>query len=384
MAEIDPIIDEAIRKKYTPGAQIVVAKNGKIIFQKSYGYHTFNEKRKVENTDLYDVASLTKILGTLPVLMQMYDEGKFSLDSKLKELLPQFEKSDKGNLKVIDILSHQARLYPWIPFYKSTLDEYNKPDSKFYRKSYSEEFPTQIANNLFLVKDYESLMLKEIANSELLKSKKYKYSDLAFFLMKAYIEKDSGKTLDELAFTNFYKKMGATRILYNPLTKFDKNEIPPTEEDTYFRYQKIQGYVHDMSAAMQGGVGGHAGLFANAEDVAKMMQLYLQKGKYGDNQYFSEKTFNAFNTCYFCPKDNRRGVGFDKPQLGDVGPTCGCVPMTSFGHTGFTGTMAWADPENELVYIFLSNRTYPRATTNDLSRANIREDIQAIIYKSMQ
>ena len=384
LAEIDPIIEEAIRKKYTPGAQILVAKSGKIVFQKSYGYHTFNNNRKVENTDLYDVASLTKILGTLPVLMQLYDEGKFRLDTKLKTLLSQFANTDKANLKVIDILSHQARLYPWIPFYKTTLDAFGKPDAKFYRSAYSEEFPTQVADNLFLVKDYEKVMLQEIGESELLSSKKYKYSDLAFFLMKAYIEKETGKTLDELAYTHFYKKMGATRITYNPLQKFSANEIPPTEEDNYFRYQKIQGFVHDMGAAMQGGVGGHAGLFANAEDVAKMMQLYLQKGKYGDQTYFSEKTFNDFNTCYFCPKDNRRGVGFDKPQLGESGPTCGCVPMTSFGHTGFTGTMAWADPENELIYIFLSNRTYPHATTNDLSRANIREDIQAVIYKSLQ
>lgn len=172
-------------------------------------------------------------------------------------------------------------------------------------------------------------------------------------------------------------------MTYNPLQKFDSSVIIPTEKDNYFRYTTIQGYVHDMCAAMQGGVGGHAGIFATSLDVAKMMQMFLQNGNYGNHQFISKETFNKFNTCYYCKDDNRRGVGFDKPQLGERGPTCGCVSMTSFGHTGFTGTMAWADPEKEIVYVFLSNRTYPEATTNVLSRENIRENIQKIIYESI-
>ena len=159
--------------------------------------------------------------------------------------------------------------------------------------------------------------------------------------------------------------------------------IPPSEEDAYFRYQTIQGYVHDMTAAMEGGVGGHAGIFSNALDMAKIMQLFLPKGNYGGQQFFSSETFDIFNTCYYCPEGNRRGIGFDKPQLGKSGPTCGCASMTSFGHTGFTGTMAWADPEKELVYIFLSNRTYPNADKNLLSQNNIREDIQQVIYDAI-
>jgi CubicO group peptidase (beta-lactamase class C family) len=172
--------------------------------------------------------------------------------------------------------------------------------------------------------------------------------------------------------------------MYNPLQRITKERIAPTEIDSYFRHQIIQGYVHDMGAAMEGGIGGHAGIFSNSMDVAKIMQLYLQKGNYGNRHYFSEKTFNDFNTCYFCTEGNRRGVGFDKPQLGNKGPTCGCASMTSFGHTGFTGTMAWADPETEIVYIFLSNRTFPGDDTNKLSRENIREDIQAIIYDAIE
>ena len=171
--------------------------------------------------------------------------------------------------------------------------------------------------------------------------------------------------------------------LYNPLHKFDMSKIPPTEIDTYFRYQTIQGYVHDMEAAMEGGVGGHAGIFSNSMDLAKMMQLFLQKGSYGGEVYFSANTFEAFNTCYYCENGNRRGIGFDKPQLGTSGPTCGCASMTSFGHTGFTGTMAWADPEEEIIYIFLSNRTFPNAEKNILSQKNIRESIQQVIYDAI-
>ena len=178
--------------------------------------------------------------------------------------------------------------------------------------------------------------------------------------------------------------LGMNNSSFNPLEKFDKNRIPPTENDTYFRRQLLQGYVNDLSAALEGGVSGHAGVFSNAMDVAKIMQLYLQKGKYGDQQYFSEKTFDDFNTCYFCAAGNRRGVGFDKPQLGAEGPTCGCASMTSFGHTGYTGTMAWADPDAQIVYVFLSNRTFPIAGTNRLSKENIREDIQKVIYEAIQ
>jgi CubicO group peptidase (beta-lactamase class C family) len=172
--------------------------------------------------------------------------------------------------------------------------------------------------------------------------------------------------------------------MFNPLRKFDASLIAPTEIDTYYRYTTLQGYVHDMEAAMEGGIGGHAGIFSNSLDLAKMMQMYLQKGTYGDKEYFSERTFNDFNTCYFCESGNRRGLGFDKPQLGTSGPTCGCVAMSSFGHTGFTGTMAWADPETDIIYIFLSNRTFPDSNaSNRLSKENIREDIQKIIQEAI-
>ncbi|WP_396183127.1 glycoside hydrolase family 3 N-terminal domain-containing protein [Flavobacterium sp.] len=383
LQRIDAIMQKAIDEKMTPGGQILVARKGKVIYQKAFGFHTYEKQMQVKNSDIYDVASLTKIVSTLPNVMQLYDNKKVSLETHLGEMLPLFKGTDKENIIFKDLLSHYAGLQAWIPFYKQTLDSNNLPSEKYYRKAYSTGFPNQVAENLYLRKDYYDTIMKAIAESKLLPKKEYKYSDFTFIILKNYLEKTTGKTLDELSSKNFYSKLGMNNTLYNPLHKFDMSKIPPTEIDTYFRYQTIQGYVHDMEAAMEGGVGGHAGIFSNSMDLAKMMQLFLQKGSYGGEVYFSANTFEVFNTCFYCENGNRRGIGFDKPQLGTSGPTCGCVSMTSFGHTGFTGTMAWADPEEEIIYIFLSNRTFPNADKNILSQKNIRENIQQVIYDAI-
>ena len=385
LSRIDAIANMAIQKKMMPGAQILVAKSGKVVYHKTFGNHTYYENAKpVNKTDIYDVASLTKILATLPALMQEFDKNHIHLNSTLQEMLPEFKDSNKANATFLDMLTHQAKFQAWIPFYKSTLDSLQRPDVKYYRNRYSEDFPIEVAHHLYLRKDYKDTLVNIIAQSELLSKKQYKYSDLSFILFKEYLERQNQMSLDEITSANFYKKLGMNHTFYNPLKKISLDEIVPSEEDNYFRHQVLQGYVHDMAAAMQGGVSGNAGLFSNALDVAKMMQMFLQKGNYGGNYFFNEDTFNKFNTCYYCDEGNRRGAGFDKPQLGDEGPTCGCVSLTSFGHTGFTGTMAWADPEKDIVYVFLSNRTYPEAKTNRLSKESIRENIQKIIYEAIQ
>jgi beta-glucosidase-like glycosyl hydrolase/CubicO group peptidase (beta-lactamase class C family) len=384
LIHIDGIMNQAIAERMTPGGQILVARKGKVIYQKAFGYQTYDKLVPVTNTDLYDVASLTKIMSTLPNVMKLYDNKAITMDSKLGDLVPIFKNTDKSDITFKDLLSHYAQLQAWIPFYKATLDANGKPMAKYYSKLLQPGFTYQVAENLFIRNDYRDTIMKNIAESKLLPKKEYKYSDFAFIIMKDYLEKTTGKKLEDLAQENFYHSLGANHTLYNPLHKYERSVIAPTENDTYFRHQKIQGYVHDMEAAMEGGVGGHAGLFSNAMDMAKMMQLFLQKGNYGGIQYFSEQTFNDFNTCYYCLDGNRRGVGFDKPQLGTSGPTCGCASMTSFGHTGFTGTMAWADPEEEIVYIFLSNRTFPDSNApNNLSKNNIRERIQQVIYDAI-
>jgi len=383
LKQIDVIAKRAIAERMTPGCQVLVARHGKVVYQKSFGYHTYENTTPVKNTDIYDVASLSKILGTLPSVMQQYERGHLKLEDKLGHLLPEFQQTDKKNITVKDMLLHQSRFQAWQPFYKETLDSLAHPDTLYYRKVASPEFPVQVAESLYLRADYPKIMIDKIAVSPLLPKKEYKYSDFNLILLKEFIEKQTGQTLDVVADANFFKPLGATTATYNPLKKFDKSVIPPTEIDNYFRYQVIQGYVHDMAAAMMGGVAGHAGVFSNSLDVAKIMQMYLQKGFYGGKHYFSAKTFDTFNTCYACAEGNRRGLGFDKPQITASGPTCGCVSKSSFGHTGFTGTMAWADPETGIVYVFLSNRTYPESADNKLSKGNIREDIQKVIQDAI-
>ncbi|MES2851431.1 MAG: glycoside hydrolase family 3 N-terminal domain-containing protein [Bacteroidota bacterium] len=383
LSKIDAIANKAINGKMTPGIQVLVARKGKVIYQKSFGHHTYDKTIKVQDSDIYDVASLTKILATLPNVMLQYDQQKINLETTLGTMSPIFKDSNKANINFKDLLSHYAGLAAGIPFYKATMDKSKFPSEVYFRKTSEEQFSKRMTDSLFVRNDFSDTIMKMIVKSKLSLKKEYKYSDLTFMILKDYLEKTTGKTLDILIQENFYRSLGMNNSSFNPLGKFDKNRIPPTETDTYFRHQLLQGYVNDLSAALEGGVSGHAGVFSNAMDVAKIMELYLQKGNYGNQQYFSEKTFEDFNTCYFCAAGNRRGVGFDKPQLGAEGPTCGCASMTSFGHTGYTGTMAWADPETQIVYVFLSNRTFPIAGENRLSKENIREDIQKVIYEAI-
>lgn len=384
LSKIDAVAQKAIDGKMAPGMQVLVARKGNVIFQKSYGSQTYDNGRKVTNTDLYDVASISKMISTLPNVMQLYDKNKVTLDTKLKDMVPFFAKTNKENIIFKDLLNHYAGLQAWIPFYKATLDSNTNPSEKYYRKTAENGFTTKAADNLYIRNDYHDTIMKIIADSPVSTKIEYKYSDFTFIILKEYLERKTHKKLEDLSKENFYSTLGMNYTLYNPLDKFEKNSIAPTEIDNYFRHQTIQGYVHDMAAAMEGGVAGHAGIFSNAMDVAKMMQLFLQKGNYGGIQYFSPQTFDAFNTCYYKDKGVLRGLGFDK-RIGKDGPTCGCVSESSFGHTGFTGNMAWVDPETEIVYVFLSNRTYPEVVNdeNKLAKGKIREEIQKIIQEAI-
>lgn len=384
LSKIDAVAQKAIDGKMAPGMQVLVARKGSVIFQKSYGNQTYDNGKKVTNTDLYDVASISKMISTLPNVMQLYDKEKVNLDTKLKDMVPFFAKTNKADISFKDLLTHYAGLQAWIPFYKATLDNEGKPSAKYYRKIAESQFSTKVADGLYIRNDYHDTIMKIIADSPLSLKKEYKYSDFTFIILKEYLEKKTHKKLEDLSQQNFYSTLGMNNTLYNPLDKFESSNIAPTEVDNYFRYQVIQGYVHDMAAAMEGGVAGHAGIFSNAMDVAKMMQMYLQKGNYGNKQYFSEQTFDAFNTCYYADKGIQRGLGFDK-RIGKDGPTCACVSPSSFGHTGFTGDIAWVDPETEIVYVFLSNRTYPgtNGDENKLAKGKIREDIQKIIQEAI-
>ncbi|WP_282135951.1 glycoside hydrolase family 3 N-terminal domain-containing protein [Seonamhaeicola maritimus] len=385
LEKVDSVAQYAVDAQMTPGIQLLIARKGKVIYNKNFGKHTYNGKTKVGYDNIYDVASLTKILATLPLLMELVEQGIVSLDSKLSEILPEYKGSNKEDITIKKMLSHYARLRPWEPFYYHTLDSITKkPSDVYYRKTKTEKFNIEVTKNLYLRSDYQDSIQKIIKESELLDRLRYRYSDFPYYILKKFIESHYDKGLDNLVQEHFYQSLGANNTLYNPYYKISNKKIVPTEIDDYYRHQKVHGFVHDMGAAMQNGVGGHAGVFSNANDVAKIMQMFLQKGFYGGKRYLKPETIDKFNTCYFCEKDNRRGVGFDKPQLDEEGPTCGCVSMTSFGHSGFTGTYAWADPEEELVYIFLANRTYPKAGKNLLLRENIRTEIQRFIYEAIE
>ncbi|RLD30041.1 MAG: beta-N-acetylglucosaminidase [Bacteroidetes bacterium] len=384
LKKIDSVAQYAVDSLMTPGIQLIVARKGKVVYNKNFGKHTYIGKEKVKFNDIYDVASLTKILATIPLLMELEEQGIVSLDSKLSQLLPEYKKSNKKDVTIKRMLSHYAKLRPWIPFYYKTLDSVTKqPNGKYYRTKQSKKYNIEVTKNLFLRSDYQDSIQEIIKESEMLDKLKYRYSDLPYYILKKFIETHYDQPLDKLVQQHFYKSLGANFTTYNPNNKFSDTQIVPTEIDDYFRYEKIQGYVHDMGAAMQNGVGGHAGVFSNANDVTKIMQMYLQKGYYGGKRYFKTETIDKFNTCYFCEKDNRRGIGFDKPQLEDEGPTCGCISMSSFGHSGFTGTYAWADPEEEIVYVFLANRTYPKSEKNRLLKESIRTEIQRLIYEAI-
>jgi beta-N-acetylhexosaminidase len=384
LKKIDSLARVGLWAGMMPGAQILVARKGKVIYEKNFGHHTPAKKNYVKSNDVYDLASLTKILASLPLIMELYDRNLITMDTKLSEMLPEFRSSNKENLSLKSMLTHTAKLKSWIPFYVQTIDSVTKkPNTKYYSSKKEGNFNIKVANELYMRSDYKDSIYELIKESDLRERSGYMYSDLPYYLIKKYLEDFYGTTMQNLVQRNLYQSLGASFTGYLPLEKFPKVNIVPSEEDTYFRMQKVHGNVHDQGAAMLGGVSGHAGLFSNANDVAKIMQLFLNKGFYGGHRYFKSETIDTFNTCYYCEDDIRRGVGFDKPQLEDSGPTCGCVSMASFGHSGFTGTFTWADPEEEIVYVFLSNRTYPDATNRSIISNNLRSNIQAAIYEAI-
>ena len=389
--KIDHLARVAIDSLMTPGMQILIARKGKIIYQKNFGYHTYKKLVKVSDSSIYDLASLTKILSTLPIIMKNVSENKIDIEMNIGQILPEWKNSNKGDLSIKKVLSHYSRLKPWIPFYKETLNKRGLPKRNFYKNKRTKSYGLKVSENLYLRNRFKEKILNQIKESELIEDKfienyewRNNYSDLGYYILKEYIENDYETSLDNVAKNLVYKPLNLKYTSYNPKSKFSDSLIVPSEIDNYYRYDTLKGYVHDMGAAMLGGVAGHAGLFSNAKDVATIMQMYLQKGVYNKKRYFSESTFELFNRCYYCEKGNRLGIGFDKPQIEGRGSTCGCLSKTSFGHSGFTGTYAWADPDKEIVFVFLSNRTYPTMDNGLLIKNNIRTRMKAISYEALE
>jgi beta-glucosidase-like glycosyl hydrolase/CubicO group peptidase (beta-lactamase class C family) len=415
LEQIDSVVNVAIKDKATPGCQVLVAKNGIVIYNKSFGTYTYDSKQPVTNNSIYDLASITKAAATTISLMKLYDEKLFSLDSTLGYYLPELKNTNKDTLLIKNILTHQAQLFPWVPFYLSMIQDYfnSNVDLKHKKKSaaYSckvnenvylrndfkfldstispvktELYSVQVAENVFINPACRDKIFQTIYNTKLNEKKEVVYSDLGFYMLPEVIKNLSGKRIDEYTRENFYLKLGAQTLCYNPLYYFPKDQIVPTEKDEVFRKQLIQGYVHDPGAAMLGGVSGHAGLFSNSNDLAKLLQMLLFKGNYGGEQFIQASTVDLFTSCPFCEQGNRKGYGFDKAERDTtkLDPTCRCTSELSFGHTGFTGNIFWVDPAQDLVYIFLSNRVCPDADNTILANTRVRPVIQQAIYNAIE
>jgi len=383
LADLDRYLNEAIGKGVFPGCQVLAMKDGQVIFKRSIGNYSYGSSQQaVTDNTLYDVASLTKVAATTLAVMKLYEEGKISLEATLGTYLSAVRGTNKANLKISNILLHQAGLKAWIPFYKATIDSESRPYPNIYTTVKTRQFSIPVASGMFMNNNYIDTIWKTILESPVA-SASYTYSDLDFLFLQKIVESVTDMPLDDYVSKTFYEPLGLRNTLYNPWEKNLQQRCAPSERDGYFRHQLIQGYVHDMGAAMLGGVAGHAGLFSNAEDIAVIMQMLLNKGSYRGRQYFKPETVTLFTK--YASGISRRAYGFDKPEkkAGDGGPASDLAGKSSFGHQGFTGTCTWADPQTGIVFVFLSNRTNPTADNNLINRLSIRTIAQSYVYKAL-
>lgn len=384
LKKVDGIVEEAIAAGATPGAVVLVARQGKVVFQKAYGRHTYDKNaRPTQTDDILDLASITKIASATVSLMKLQEESKFNVQDPVEKYLPEFKGTNKEGIPLIDMLTHQARLTPWIKFYEKTISASAKPLPEFYQSKKSDAFPLPVAKDLWLKAGYPDAIWQEIRDSPLFPTKEYKYSDLGFYIAGEIVKRLSGRPIEDYVQETFYQPLGLQTMTYRPLEKFPLDRIPPTEEDDYFRARRIQGYVHDMGAAMLNGATGHAGLFSDANDLAVLMQMLLNKGTYGGQQFLRPETIQFYTSR--CGDCTRRGIGFDMLQKNTrfENNLSKQASEETFGHLGFTGTAVWVDPKEELIYIFLSNRTYPTMKNNKLGNMNTRVAVQDAVYEAI-
>ena len=414
LSKIDEVALEGIKAKAYPGCQVLILKDGAPVYDKCFGTFTYEDERKVTPDDLYDIASLTKTTATLMAVMKLYDEGKFGLTDPISKYVPALNGTRKGRITIEDLLYHQSGLPGSWPFYREAINDSSYTggffkaridanhhlrvdqrlyvvDSFDYKKEYfspvrTEEYPLQIAENMYVSPTFPKRMLEMIASDKIpLRDRRYRYSCLNFVLLKEMVEKISGMPMDEYLEKEFYAPMGMRSTLYNPLRKYQPEQIVPTIQKDYLRNRKeLRGYVHDEIAAFMGGVSGNAGLFSNARDVAKVYQMLVDGGQYEGKRYLSLETCQLFMNKK--SRISRRALGFDRPDpQPDKGPCADEAPKEVVGHTGFTGTCAWADPKNGLVFVFISNRIYPRPFDHKgLMTLKIRPRIQQLMYQALK
>jgi len=387
LTKIDSIMSASIDQKHTPGGQVLIAKQGKIVYQKSFGrVSSDDDADDVTNETIYDLASVTKVLATGIALMKLEDEGKIILDSTLGYYLPELKGSNKENMVLRNVLAHQAGFKPFLPYWSYTVEK-KKLNSQYYASKPSEEFHIQVAENIYANDLLIDSVYKWTTESELLSKNNsgtfpYKYSDMGYYYTLKIIEKTAGVAFDQFLEDTFYSKMNLSKTLFNPLNRYAKSAIAPTEKDTYFRNQLIHGYVHDQGASMIGGVAGHAGLFSNSFEVAQLLQMLINGGHYNQTVYLNSETINKFVSKQL-EGTNRKGATWDRMRPEGKGPSSDYASSNSFGHSGFTGTLIWADPDYDLVYVFLSNRINPDASNKGLVVKNVRTKIQDLVYLSI-
>ncbi len=383
-AKVDSLALYGISERAYPGCQLVAIHKGQVIYNKCFGSHTYaNDARRVDEATIYDLASLTKITASALALMKLKEEGKFDYKLKLVDYLPYLKDSNKENLLIEDILAHQAGLQAWIPFFLKTLDKKGNYKPGYYATRPSAEYPTRVANKMYVRLGFTDTIYKRIVESKLEAPGKYLYSDLGYYFLHQIIEQQSQRKLEEYV-SEIYTKMGLG-LTFLPYKKYPLQNIAPTENDSKFRKQIVHGHVHDQGAALLGGVAAHAGLFGNAVDVAKLMEMYMNYGVYNGKRYLDSAVVADFTSCHFCP-NNRRGLCFEKPEPNakKESPVVSDCSSASFGHTGFTGTFAWADPANKLVVVFLTNRVFPDAEDNKLVKLGLRGKIHKAFYEAIK
>lgn len=372
---IDAIVSDAIAQRATPGAVVLVVKDGKVIFNKAYGYHTFDNPQADKISDIFDLASVTKISATTIAAMRLFEEQKLKLDTTIGAYLPEARETNKNTILVKDVLLHQAGLVPYIPFYEKITTQDYSPDS-------SEVYSVKVADKYYLRNGYyEDVMWPKMIKSHLQSPGRYAYSDLSMYIMKEIIERLTVQSLSQYATETFYEPLGMKTASFTPRYKFPKEQIVPTEQDNYFRKTLLHGFVHDQGAAMTGGVSGHAGLFSSANDLAILFQMMLNGGSYGGMKYFDKQTIELFTSRQSAV--SRRGYGFDRkdPEISKKYPSEYASAQT-YGHTGYTGTCVWVDPKHNLIYIFLSNRVNAPGS-NRLQSLSVRSRIQDAIYQAI-
>ena len=410
LKKIDRIVKEGIEKEAFPGCQVLVAKNGVVVYNKSFGYFDYANTHPVQNTDIYDLASVTKAIATVPAVMKLYDTDKISLPDKLSDYIPELKGTDKAKISIKDALFHQSGLVSFLPFYMSLIDTksyegplYSNKRDLIYRTEYDKKtfmrndfeflsdmvsqtpkpgIKKQVADSFYVKDDINKSVIKRIVDSKLRNNNNYLYSDVNFILLKEMVENVSQQPFSDFLEKEFFADLGANYTTFLPLKKIDRKNIAPTENDQFLRNQILIGHVHDEAAAIMGGVSGNAGLFSNANDLAKILQMLLNNGTYGGKHYISDISTRLFTETK--SPDSRRGLGFDKPDKtrDDSAPTSKSAPANTYGHTGYTGTCFWVDPDNKLIYIFLSNRVYPSRLHTQLMELGIRTRIQDVIYES--